>query len=163
MKYNAKAPTYHENNLIVSKVLDGDSLIVKNIFNKQEKEIRLYGIDAPENKKNKKLIRDEKVTHLAGEFLIMLGMLSTKYVLTIIPPGTKISITTELNNYYDFYNRQLAYVFLSDGTCLNEILVRDGYAKTMEEYYCTMLPQLQILGFDAQKNRKGLYAFSDNF
>ena len=163
MNYNEKAPTFYETNLIISKVIDGDSLIVKNIFSKQEKEIRLYGIDAPENKKNKKLIRDEKVTHLAGEFLIMLGMLSTKYVLNIAPPGTKISISTEYNNYYDFYNRQLAYVFLSDGSCLNEILVRDGYAKTMEEYYCTMLPQLQSLSFDAQKNRRGLYAISNNF
>jgi micrococcal nuclease len=163
MKYNANAPHFIETNLKISKVIDGDSFLVKNLFNKNEKEIRLYGLDAPENKRNKKLRKDEKETHLAGEFLLKLGYLSTQFVLTIAPPGSNITLITEKQNYYDFYKRQLAYLILPDGRCLNEILLAEGYAKPMNEYYCSRLSDFQVLNNVAKLENKGLYAISSFF
>ncbi len=34
----------------------------------------------------------------------------------------------EKQHSYDFYGRTLAYVLLPDGTCLNEIMINEGYA-----------------------------------
>ena len=60
MKYSAKEPYYVETFYKVVNIKDADSLIVKNEFTKEEKEIRLYGIDAPEIRMNRKLKIDEE-------------------------------------------------------------------------------------------------------
>ena len=39
-----------ETDLVVSRVLDGDSISVIGIYTHEEKEIRLYGLDAPETR-----------------------------------------------------------------------------------------------------------------
>ena len=129
MQYNVKEPYFTETHLTISKVVDGDSFFVKNIFTKAEKEIRLYGLDAPESKRNRKLMEDEKKTHIAGEFLLQLGRMATEFVLTIAPPGTNVTLLTEVKYFYDVYNRQLGYLILPNGKCLNEILIEEGYAK----------------------------------
>ena len=163
MQFNAIAPSLVETHYKVSLVLDGDSIMVQNIFSKKEKEIRLYGLDAPEIKRNRKHHEDEKKSRLAGEFLIQLGQLSTDFVMAIMPTGTNVTLITEDKYFYDYYRRQLAYIILPDGSCLNEILVREGYAKTMSEYYCSNLKKYQDLNFVAMHSGKGLYAFTSNF
>jgi len=62
-----------------------------------------------------------------------------------------------------FYKRQLAYVILPNGNCLNEILIEEGYAKAMSEYYCSNLAKYQQLNFAAKQSAKGLYAFTSSF
>ena len=163
MQFDAIAPYLIETHCKITRVLDGDSLMVQNIFSKYEKEIRLYGLDAPENKRNKKLIEDEKKAKVAGEFLMQLGRKSTDFVLTIAPPGTNITLITEEKYFYDFYKRQLAYIILSDGSCLNEILITEGYAKVMDKYYCSNLAKYQQLNFLAKQNARGLYAFTSQY
>ena len=103
MQFDAIAPYSIETHCKITRVLDGDSFMVQNIFSKDEKEIRLYGLDAPENKRNRKLIEDEKKARVAGEFLIQLGRKSTDFVLTIAPPGTNITLITEEKYFFDFY------------------------------------------------------------
>ena len=163
MQFDAIAPYSIETHCKITRVLDGDSFMVQNIFTKDEKEIRLYGLDAPENKRNRKLIEDEKKARLAGEFLIQLGRKSTDFVLTIAAPGTNITLITEEKYFFDFYKRQLAYIILPDGRCLNEILIAEGYAKSMNEYYCSNLAKYQQLNFLAKQSAKGLYAFTSIF
>jgi micrococcal nuclease len=163
MQFDAIAPYLTETHFKITKVLDGDSFIVQNIFSKKQKEIRLYGLDAPENKRNRKLLEDEKKARVAGEFLIQLGMKATAFALTIAPPETNITLITEEKYFFDFYKRQLAYIILPDGSCLNEILIEEGYAKSMSEYYCSNLAKYQQLNFAAMQSGKGLYAFVSNF
>mgnify|MGYP000904067984 FL=1 len=59
MYFKANEPirvyTHHK----IKTVVDGDGMIVYNIFNKKETEIRLLGIDAPEIEISKKLKQDE--------------------------------------------------------------------------------------------------------
>lgn len=71
MQFAAKAPYIVETHLKITKVLDGDSLMVCSIFNSIEKEIRLYGIDAPEVKRNRKLKEDELKHGWQGNFLFI--------------------------------------------------------------------------------------------
>jgi micrococcal nuclease len=81
MQYNAKAPYLVETHWQIEEVLDGDSIIISNLFTQLRKEIRLYGLDAPEVKYNRKMKEDEQKTHLAAQFLIQLGLEALHYVL----------------------------------------------------------------------------------
>ena len=135
MQFDAIAPYLVETHFKIFQVLDGDSFMVQNIFSKKEKEIRLYGLDAPENKRNRKLIEDEKKARVAGDFLIQLGKKSTAFALTIAPPGTNITLITEEKYFFDFYKRQLTYIILSYCLLLNEILIKERFSKPIKEKY----------------------------
>ena len=163
MQLNAKANIIKKNHLKIIKVVDGDGLIVENIFNNQEFEIRFLGIDAPELKPCRKLTQDERETHLAAQFLMELGRKSLKYLLEIAPPNTNVSILIETENEIDLYGRTLAYVFLEDGSCLNEIMIKEGFAKPYSRYFCNELPKYQMLNLNAKNEQKGLFAFSKNW
>jgi micrococcal nuclease len=157
---------YHnkiKNRFRIAQVVDGDGLIIENIFDKKLLEIRFLGIDAPELKPCKKLYQDERETHLAAHFLIELGRKSLNYLIEIAPPKTKISIAMEENNILDVYGRTLAYVFLEDGTCLNEKMVAEGYAKPYNRFYCKELTKYQILNLKARNEVKGLFSYSLNW
>ena len=147
----------------VARVVDGDGLIAYNIFDKKEIEIRLLGIDAPEIKKCKKLLQDELETHVPGQLLIKLGQASFKYLSSLIPKETSINIYTEASNTIDVYGRTLAYVFLPDGSCINETLVREGYAKPYNRFFCSQLSNYQVLGFEAKTKRKGNFQLVSSF
>ena len=157
---------YHneiKNTYKVVQVVDGDGLIIENIFDKKIIEIRFLGIDAPELKLCKKLYQDERETHLAAQFLMELGRKSLKYLLEIAPPNTNVSILIETENEIDLYGRTLAYVFLEDGSCLNEIMIQEGFAKPYSRYFCNELPKYQMLNLNAKNEQKGLFAFSKNW
>ena len=143
----------------ISKVVDGDGIIVVNIFNKEEKEIRFLGIDAPEIKNSRKLQQDERETHLPGELLISFGLKAKAFLNTIAPVGTPVTILMEKLNAIDPYGRTLGYAFLADGTCLNEIMITEGFAKPFSKYYCKALPLYQQLYAVAKSERKGLFAY----
>jgi hypothetical protein len=61
MQYNAKAPYIVETHWQIEEVLDGDSIIICNRFTQMKKEIRLYGLDAPEVKINRKRTKRKAV------------------------------------------------------------------------------------------------------
>jgi micrococcal nuclease len=163
MQLSVNEQTITHSSLKIVRVVDGDGIIVKNIFDNKEFEIRFLGIDAPELKLCKKLKQDEIETNLAAHFLMELGKKSFNYLLEIAPPNTNISICTENNNIIDVYGRTLAYVYLQDGTCLNEIMVANGFAKPYDRFYCSALPTYQSLNLIAKIERKGLYTFIDKF
>lgn len=148
---------------IVEEVLDGDSLKVKQEFTQERREIRLYGLDAPEVHFSRKMREDEAKTGIPASLLLQYGLMSLDYVLQVCPPGTRITLITELENRTDFWLRDLAYVILSTGECLNELLINNGWAKTSQSYYCTMLAEYQQFGFQAKKNKAGIYQFTEVF
>lgn len=158
MQYDAKAPFIVETHWQIEEVLDGDSIIICNRFTQLKKEIRLYGLDAPEVKINRKMMEDEEKSSLPAELLLQLGLQSLQFVLSVAPPKTAVTIITELENYYDYWNRQLGYVILPGGECLNDLLLINGYAKTANNYFCSKLAYYQILNRDAQLNKIGIYS-----
>jgi micrococcal nuclease len=152
-----------EADLVVSRVLDGDSISVIGIYTHEEKEIRLYGLDAPETRNGRKLREDEEKARVAGEMLRFMGNQAKEFVMRICPPGTPVTIYTEPGNETDFWGRQLAYVILPDGLCLNDLLIQEGYAKATSEYYCKELPRYQVMNWDAKLEKRGLYGLTEIF
>ena len=163
MQNNANQQRIVKTCLFLSKVVDGDGLFLKDIINKEEIEIRFLGIDAPEIKRCRKLFQDERETHVAGELLMKLGRLSFNYLVELIKPNTNLTIILEENNQIDLYGRTLAYVYLPDGRCVNEIMVTEGYAKPFDRYYCSELTNYQILNLIAKNERKGLYSIVNGY
>lgn len=148
---------------IIQRVLDGDSLIVKEEFGQEIKEIRLYGLDAPEVHLSRKMREDEAKSHVPAGLLLQYGLMSLDYVSQVAPPGTRITILTEKENQLDFWLRQLAYIILPSGECLNELLITNGWAKASHSYYCSMLTEYQSLNLQAKQQKLGIYLFIDVF
>lgn len=163
MYFSANKPINIHAHYKIKYVVDGDGVIVYNIFNKREIEIRLLGIDAPEIKDCKKLRQDERELHVPGQLLIELGHLSKTYLHDLLPRDTNVTFITEIDNEIDPIGRTLAYVITSDGTCINEKLIIEGYAKPYTKYYCCKLENYQLLNFAAMHQKKGLYAVLHNF
>ncbi len=152
VQFKAYGQAIIKTHLKIIKVVDGDGIFVINIFNKLEEEIRFLGIDAPEIRRSKKLQQDERETHLPGQLLLSLGHKSKTFLNTIAPVGTSVTIQMEKSNSIDSYGRTLAYVFLTDGTCLNEIMISEGFAKPFSKYYCRALAEYQQLSFSAKSH-----------
>lgn len=146
----------------ILKVVDGDGFLVINSRGVEE-EVRLYGIDAPELKKCSKLLQDEKETHLPGQLLMELGRLSLHFLLELCPPGTPCTLVQEPNNTTDPYGRKLAYAYLPNGSCINEKIVRAGYAKPYSKVFCQQLPYYQELHLEARAAQKGLFQWVSSF
>ena len=163
MQYNAKASYKVETHWQIDEVLDGDSIIICNRFTQMKKEIRLYGLDAPEVKINRKMKEDEEKSSLPAELLLQFGLQSLHFVLSVAPPKTAVTIITEQENYYDYWNRQLGYVILPDGECLNDLLLINGYAKATDKFYCSRLAEFQVMNREAQLNKVGIYSHINNF
>jgi micrococcal nuclease len=181
MQYNAKAPyrvdlersvkrqfqiktkALWQTHWKIEEVLDGDSIIICHLFTKMQKEIRLYGLDAPEVKYNRKMKEDEQKSQLPAQILRQLGMQSLHYVLSIAPPQTAVTIITEEANFYDYWKRQLGYVILPSGECLNDLLLQSGYAKATHQYYCSRLKEMQVFNRQAQLEKKGIYSVVSSF
>jgi micrococcal nuclease len=133
------------------------------MFGKNETEIRFLGIDAPEVRRSKKLKQDERETHLPGQLLLELGIASKHYLSSIALPGEWVTLVMERQHSYDFYGRTLAYVLLQDGSCLNEMMINNGYAKPYDKYWCTALSDYQIMNSFARNSGRGLYQLVERF
>ena len=101
---------------------------------------------------------DEEKSSLPAELLLQFGLQSLYFVLSVAPPKTVVTIITEQENFYDYWNRQLGYVILPSGECLNELLLQNGYAKATHQYFCSKLADYQILNREAQLNKLGIYS-----
>ena len=163
LKYFTLPDTHTETFWIVEEVLDGDSLKLRQRFTQEQREIRLYGLDAPEIHLSRKMREDEAKSGVPASLLQQYGLMSLDYVLQVCPPGTNVTLITELSNRTDFWLRDLAYVILPSGECLNELLIKNGWAKASQNYYCSMLAEYQTLNFHAKQNRAGIYVFIDVF
>ncbi len=163
MQYNAKAPFIVETHWQIDEVLDGDSIIICNRFTQMKKEIRLYGLDAPEVKLNRKMMEDERKSSLPAELLLQFGLQSLNFVLSVAPPKTLVTIITEQDYEHDYWNRQLGYVILPGGECLNDLLLINGYAKATPQYYCGRLLEFKKLNILAQLQSVGIYRFVKKF
>jgi micrococcal nuclease len=163
MQYKAKASCIVETHWQIEEVLDGDSIIISHRFTQMKKEIRLYGLDAPEVKINRKMKEDEEKSSLPAELLLQFGLQSLQFVLSVAPPKTTVTIITEQGNQYDYWNRQLGYVLLPSGECLNDLLLINGYAKATHQYYCGQLAEYQAMNRQAQLNGVGIYGLVKRF
>lgn len=123
----------------VTRVIDGDTFWIEDTSGNREK-IRLIGIDAPESRKTK----HKEVQYYGKEAKVFLK----KYLL-----GKKVALEFDVQER-DKYGRILAYVFMEDGTFLNDYLVKSGYARSV-----TYQPNVKYQGQFVESER---YARQNN-
>ena len=101
----------------VEKVIDGDTIIVS--LDSQDVHVRLIGIDTPESVADATYKENTKEGEEAAQYTTNLLEGSSVY----------LEYDQELT---DDYGRTLCYVYLHDGTTMvNELLLLNGYARTM--------------------------------
>jgi micrococcal nuclease len=149
--------------LKVKRFVDGDGLIAEDYTSKKEFEVRLYGIDAPEMNYCNKIKKDEKELHIPAALLIKLGYLSFDFLKSNVFIGEKCILVQESNNLKDKYGRTLGYLVLNDGSILNEIMIKKGFAKPYSDVFCEMLPKYQKWNLQAKSKKKGLYSVVSKF
>jgi len=138
---NLKIPENKLSNLekiYVSKVIDGDTIKSSN-----NKTIRLIGINTPE-------------IHHPDKGVEYFGKEAASYTRKILE-GETVYLEYDIQKK-DKYSRELAYIFLKDGTFFNAKLVLEGYADLM-----TIPPNLKYtdlfkkLAKNSRKLKKGLW------
>ena len=149
--------------LKVKRFVDGDGLIAEDFYSKKEFEVRLYGIDAPEMNYCNKIKKDEKELHLPASFLIELGYKSFEFFKSNLQIGDTCTLIQEENNLFDKYGRTLGYFILPNGNVLNEIMIKEGFAKPYNDVFCEMLPMYQQWNLQAKTAKKGLYSIINTF
>ncbi len=105
----AQENTYYE----IYKFVDGDTFWITDGEGNIEK-IRFIGIDAPEPRNYGK----KKAQPFGKE--------ASAFVIDYLK-GKKVRLEFDVQKY-DQYQRTLAYIFLKDGTLLNDYIVRSGFA-----------------------------------
>lgn len=96
---------------LVSRIVDGDTIDVR-LPDGEVERVRLLLVDTPE---------------VYGG-VECFGREASQYVANLLPVGSSVKLERDKTNR-DGFGRLLRYVFLSDGTMLNERLVEDGYAE----------------------------------
>ncbi len=97
----------------VTKVVDGDTFWIEDGSPKGLK-VRMIGIDAPETRRSE----NKEVGYYGTE---------AKAYLERRLRGQKVCLEYDVDRR-DRYGRELAYVYLPDGTFVNAELIRGGYA-----------------------------------
>jgi len=143
--------TYDYNKILVTKVVDGDTLHLEN-----GDRVRLIGIDTPESKVNVKLRRDSKRTGKDYETIAAMGKKAAKFTAGLANDKyVKLEFDVQKR---DRYNRLLAYVYLPNGKMLNAEIIRAGYAQVMtvppNVAHQDMFLELQK---EAMENNRGLW------
>ena len=140
----------------VIHVVDGDTFHCR-LTNGNDAKVRLTGVDTPEIEMNPKAIMDAETSGQDLETIVSLGKKADNFTKSYLKPGTtvKLELVTQPR---DKYSRLLAYVYLSDGTMLNALLVQEGYAQVM-----TIPPNVKYqdlflkLQREAREQGKGLW------
>jgi micrococcal nuclease len=122
----------------VERVVDGDTLIVEDVG-----RVRLIGVDTPETVDPRRPV--ERFGREASEFLRRLVN------------GRSVRLEYDRERR-DQYGRTLAYVFLPDGTFVNEEIIRQGYGFAYTRVPFKYLERFRGREREAREARRGLWA-----
>ncbi len=96
----------------VTKVVDGDTIKVTR--ENEMKTVRLIGVDTPETVDPRKTVQ-------------CFGKEASDFTKSLLDGQTVTLQSDNTQQVTDKYGRMLAYVYLSDGTLVNEKIIRSGY------------------------------------
>lgn len=134
----AITPGYYK----VTEVVDGDTIQVD--MNGTQEKVRFIGVDTPETKKPNAPVQCYGPE--ASEF--------TKQALT----GKSVRLEADpLDDNRDRYGRLLRYVYLQDGSLLEETLIKQGLGFAYLSFPFQKKEQFAKLQEDAQTNKVGLW------
>ncbi|MBN2314586.1 MAG: thermonuclease family protein [Sedimentisphaerales bacterium] len=151
-RHRSESPTltddldkYHGKTFIVSHVIDGDTLDIDLPDGQSERaRIRLLGIDAPEavGEQSPPMFFAPQATEHASE----LALDQSVVVYLDVPNPTRGK-----------YGRLLAYIQLSDGRFLNEVLLEEGCVYADRRFRHSSFNKYKQLEARARSGRKGLW------
>lgn len=133
----------------VDRIIDGDTFVCGG------EKVRLIGVDCPETHNNPRARKQRNLGDI--ETIIALGKESEEFVRSLLKLGPQVRLEFDVQER-DKYGRLLAYVWLSDGRMLNEVLLKEGYAMLL-----TIPPNVKYVGRfqkaleQAKRNKKGLW------
>lgn len=113
---------------VVKYITDGDTIAV--ISGGTLLKVRLIGIDAPESKENKKAFKDSGRSGNDISAILAQGKRATAFLKSVLHKGDSVILEFDTVKH-DKYGRTLAYVYLSDGRMLNDLIISSGYASPM--------------------------------
>jgi len=127
----------------VTRVIDGDTFEIEG-----GQKVRMIGIDTPES------------VHPDAEKNTEFGEKASAYTKKLLE-GKKVKLAKDVSET-DKYGRLLRYVYLEDGTFVNELLVKEGYAKAAtyppDVMYSDVFAKAEQY---ARENNKGLWAYNE--
>jgi micrococcal nuclease len=112
----------------VITVVDGDTLRLR--IGQDRQLLRLIGIDTPESRINKRAEKQAERSFTDTDTIIQLGERAKSAVSGMVPVGTRVSVEFDVERR-DHYGRLLGYVYLPDGSMLNEKILSMGYGKLL--------------------------------
>ena len=121
----------------MKRVIDGDTLLLRN-----GERVRLIGADIPETKHPQK-----PVQRFGRE-----AYLSTKRMVE----GKEVSLEYDWQRR-DRYGLLLAYVYPTDGTFLNAVIIKQGFGFAYTKYPFKYLEELRMRERGARENGRGLW------
>lgn len=128
------------------RVVDGDTIVCE--IEGKRVSVRLLGVDTPETRHPRKGVEPWGPEASAYTKSRLVGQPVRLVADTVSKPA-------------DHFGRRLAWVFLGDGECLNETLVREGYGRAYVDEFPVdpvMTVKLQLLERSAREARRGLWA-----
>jgi len=111
----------------VTRVIDGDTVVLSD-----NRIVRLIGVDTPETHDSPKLQKDCKRAGLTPQAIKTLGE-KAKAFTTGLCLGKLVYLEYD-KNMHGRYGRTLAYLYLTDGTCINEEIIRNGFGIAFMRY-----------------------------
>lgn len=142
----------------VVRVIDGDTIQAR-LSNARTERVRLIGMDTPEVYESEKLERDSRESGRSREEIQALGRLASGFTKKHLD-GKDVGLELDVQ-MRDRYGRLLAYVWLSDGTLFNFLILREGYAQVL-----TIPPNVKYTELflacqrEAREKRRGLWGRS---
>ena len=127
----------------VSQFIDGDTIAVD--MNGSVETIRMIGVDTPE-------------THNPDTPVQCYGQEATDYTKRLIGLDKVRLQADPLNTNRDRYERLLRYVYLTDGTLLEEKIIENGYGFAYTQF--PFLKNVEFKGYEdnAKAANKGLWS-----
>ena len=142
---------YNYDDILVARAVDGDTLKMED-----GQRVRLIGIDTPEMHESAKLDRDAKRSKQDKAAIKGMGRRSYEFTKNLVE-GKRVRLEFDAEKH-DKYGRLLAYVYLKDGTFVNDEVIKQGYASQMTyppnvKYADKFLKSYQ----EARENKRGLW------
>jgi endonuclease YncB( thermonuclease family) len=141
--------TYHQKTFKVVHVIDGDTIRVDQPDgDKKSTTIRFWGIDTPELQHRDTDPPDQPFAREARDLARQLV------------DQRMVTLQLERHSLRDRHGRLLAYIYLPDGRCLNEIMIEHGYARADQRYGHSQLNRYVELESTARRKRLGIWGQS---
>lgn len=135
---------------MVTRVVDGDTVVLSD-----DRKIRLIGVDTPELHESEKLERDIIHTRRDKATIQALGEKAAEFTRKLVE-GKEVRVRYGRQKE-DRYGRTLAYLYLRDGTFVNEEIIRRGFGNAYIKFPFRHMKKFQRDEKTARESRRGLW------